>query len=181
MSRPSSRAEIVAAAEQLFVERGHAATLEQIAAAAGISKGGLLYHFGAKEDLRAAVCREVVDRLWNVVHQLVGPNDEEGALLSAYVRALTGDSAVAARIFAPSALAPLFNETPAAIEVLREDADRWRRAFHNDRIALGRSLVIRHSAEGAATAAAEGYIDARELHLIRQELLTMIKRSTLAQ
>ncbi|WP_183055147.1 TetR/AcrR family transcriptional regulator [Microbacterium sp. CGR2] len=166
----------MAAAEQLFVERGHAATLEQIAAAAGVSKGGLLYHFATKEELRAAVCREVVDRLWSVVHQLVEePDRGGGVLLSAYVRALTGDSAEAARIFAPSALAPLFNETPAAIDVLRDDADRWRRAFDSDGVEQRRSLVIRHSAEGAATAAAEGYIDAKELHLIRLELLTMIE------
>lgn len=174
MSRPSTRAGIVAAAERLFVERGHAATLEQIAAAGGVSKGGLLYHFASKEDLRAAVCRDVVDRLWKVVHELVEPPERDGSLLSAYVRALTGDSEEAARIFAPSALAPLFNETPAAIDVLRKDADRWRQAFRGDRVDPRRSLVIRHSAEGAATAAAEGYIDARELREIREELLVMI-------
>ncbi|WP_404434225.1 TetR/AcrR family transcriptional regulator [Microbacterium lacus] len=179
MTRPSNRREIVLAAERLFIERGHAATLDQIAQAAGISKGGLLYHFGSKEDLRAAVCQEVVDRFWVAVHRLI-ENDERyaGVLLSAYVRALTGDSSDAARIFAPSALPPLFSETPAAVEVLRQDAEKWRTAFANDGIPQQRSLVIRHSAEGAATAAAEGYIDDNERTMIRRELLTMIEAAS---
>lgn len=175
MSRPSIRPSILAEAERLFVERGAIVTLGDIAAAAGISKGGLLYHFSSKDALRAAVCEDVVDRLWRAVHDLVRPEDgQPGALLRAYVRALTGDSAEASRVFLPSALPHLFSETPGAVDVLRRDATRWRDAFAADGIDETRSLVIRHSAEGAATAAGENYITATELRLIRNELLAMI-------
>ena len=51
--------EITAAALQLFIERGFAATrLEDIAARAGISKGTLYLYFANKEDLFKAVVRE---------------------------------------------------------------------------------------------------------------------------
>jgi AcrR family transcriptional regulator len=55
-ARPS---ELTAAALELFVERGFAATrLEDIAARAGVSKGTLYLYFAGKEELFEAVVRE---------------------------------------------------------------------------------------------------------------------------
>lgn len=52
-------AELTAAALELFVERGYAATrLEDVAAAAGVSKGTLYLYFDSKEALFKAVVRE---------------------------------------------------------------------------------------------------------------------------
>lgn len=54
-------ADIVAAALQLFAERGFAAArMEEIAARAGISKGAVYLYFPTKEDLFRAVVRETV-------------------------------------------------------------------------------------------------------------------------
>lgn len=51
-------AELTAAALELFVERGYAATrLEDVAAAAGVSKGTLYLYFDCKESLFKAVVR----------------------------------------------------------------------------------------------------------------------------
>src|ERR1700757_4733588 len=53
--------EIVAAALASFAERGFAATrLEDVAAAAGISKGTIYLYFPTKEDLFRAVVRHAV-------------------------------------------------------------------------------------------------------------------------
>jgi AcrR family transcriptional regulator len=55
-SRPS---ELLAAALELFVERGYAATrLDDIAARAGVSKGTLYLYFANKEELFKALVRE---------------------------------------------------------------------------------------------------------------------------
>lgn len=55
-SRP---AELVAAALDLFVERGYAATrLDEVATRAGVSKGTLYLYFESKEELFKAVVRE---------------------------------------------------------------------------------------------------------------------------
>lgn len=57
-SRP---AELMAAALDLFVERGYAATrLDEVAARAGVSKGTLYLYFSSKEDLFKAVVRETI-------------------------------------------------------------------------------------------------------------------------
>jgi TetR/AcrR family transcriptional regulator len=55
-----TRAEIVAAAERYFAERGFEATrLEDIATEVGIRRAAIFYHFGTKQELYAAVLDEV--------------------------------------------------------------------------------------------------------------------------
>ncbi|SFP78023.1 DNA-binding transcriptional regulator, AcrR family [Amycolatopsis arida] len=60
MPKPSARERILDAYEELLVEHGPAAvTLDAVAARSGVSKGGLLYHFGSKE----ALLHGLLDRL----------------------------------------------------------------------------------------------------------------------
>lgn len=57
-----TRRRILDEAEQLFAEHGYAGTsLDAIAAAAGIHKPGICYHFATKRDLYEAVMAEVLD------------------------------------------------------------------------------------------------------------------------
>ena len=54
--KEETRAELVAAATRVFVERGfHAASLEQMAREAGYSTGAIYWHFGGKDELFLAV------------------------------------------------------------------------------------------------------------------------------
>ena len=70
-SAGSARDRILDAFEELLVQQGErGTTLEAVASAAGVSKGGLLYHFGGKDALvegllerMAALAREDVERL----------------------------------------------------------------------------------------------------------------------
>jgi AcrR family transcriptional regulator len=59
--RAATRAKLLKAAGAIFARRGyHAATLDEIAARAGVSKGALYYNFASKEDLFLAL---LADRL----------------------------------------------------------------------------------------------------------------------
>src|SRR5690606_24021731 len=60
--RPSSRDVILDALQQLLIEQGlPAVTLEKVAAAANVSKGGLLYHFPTKEALITGLAQRLAD------------------------------------------------------------------------------------------------------------------------
>lgn len=127
MSRPPrARESVLDAFEALLVEQGErAATMDATAKAAGVSKGGLLYHFGSKEALEAAV----VARL----HELV---DED---VSAMAAAADGPIAYFLRssamendpldraVLAVSRLAQ--GGSPAAAEALRDIRERWADAL----------------------------------------------------
>jgi len=57
----STRDRLLDAAEVVVTERGtNALTLDAVAAEAGVSKGGLLYHFHAKDDLLQAMIQRMI-------------------------------------------------------------------------------------------------------------------------
>lgn len=76
-------AEIIAAALTLFAERGFAATkLDDVAKAAGISKGTVYLYFATKEDLfRAIVRQELVQSLELAEQAIKNYKGESGDLL----------------------------------------------------------------------------------------------------
>src|SRR5918998_6245594 len=58
----AARDELLAAALRVFAERGYRqAGVDEIAAAAGYSKGALYWHFSGKEDLLQALLEERID------------------------------------------------------------------------------------------------------------------------
>ena len=66
--RTATTAAIVAAARGLFVTKGFAATsVDDIARAAGVAKGGVYHHFETKERLFEAIFRGIEDELYDVV------------------------------------------------------------------------------------------------------------------
>ena len=84
-SRP---AELLAAALELFVERGYAATrLDDIASRAGVSKGTLYLYFPNKEELFKALVRENIVALLDRFRAEIEASDASAAtLLEAFFR-----------------------------------------------------------------------------------------------
>jgi AcrR family transcriptional regulator len=80
--RAVREAQMVAAAERLFAEHGyHGVSMDQIAAASGISKPMLYDYFGSKEGLFLACVERARGRLFEEIASAVrGAADLEGAL-----------------------------------------------------------------------------------------------------
>jgi AcrR family transcriptional regulator len=98
-ARPS---EIVAAATEVFAERGFgAAKLEEVASRAGVAKGTVFVYFPTKQDLFRAVARSVLSsnlsRLESAARDLDRPLSEFVPILLGQA-ALVGESRVAAVI-----------------------------------------------------------------------------------
>ncbi|GAA2317548.1 TetR/AcrR family transcriptional regulator [Nonomuraea roseoviolacea subsp. roseoviolacea] len=58
-----NRARILAAAEEVFAERGPAASTQEVADRAGVAIGTIFRHFPTKRDLLAAIMKELRQRL----------------------------------------------------------------------------------------------------------------------
>ncbi|GLZ13901.1 TetR family transcriptional regulator [Actinomadura sp. NBRC 104425] len=58
-----NRARILAAAEEVFAEKGESASTEEVAARAGVAIGTVFRHFPTKRDLLAAIMKELRTRL----------------------------------------------------------------------------------------------------------------------
>ncbi len=85
MNKPSLRERILEAADKVARERGVAnLTLDLVAEQAGVSKGGLLYHFTTKEALLTGMIDRAIDRYRTFLRNAV---DREGNDYLAYLKA----------------------------------------------------------------------------------------------
>ena len=98
MARPRSalydthRAQILEAAARVFAERGYtAATMNEVAAAAGVSKATLYHYYGDKHDLLEQVASSHVARLEALVDeagaQALAPREHLRALVTSFLHA----------------------------------------------------------------------------------------------
>ncbi|MBC8102662.1 MAG: TetR/AcrR family transcriptional regulator [Cytophagales bacterium] len=143
------RDSILLAASKVVQQSGaEALTLEAVAQAAGISKGGLLYHFPNKEALLKAMVAEMIALFNTEIASELAAEDgpETGRWLRAYVRAtLTEDSefdAVTQGLFAA------FASNPDLLTPAREAAALWQAQAQSDGLDPGLAATIRLAADG---------------------------------
>ncbi|WP_216217589.1 TetR/AcrR family transcriptional regulator [Amycolatopsis aidingensis] len=99
LGRPSRREQVLAAATELFQQRGfHAVSMEDIGAAAGIAGPSVYRHFSSKASLLTAICQRAAERLTlgaEYALRTSAPPDEREALrrlTESYVHTLTGSA-----------------------------------------------------------------------------------------
>lgn len=84
MPRPSSRSRILDALEEIVIEHGvTAVTLDAVCARAGVSKGGLLYHFDSRRALFEGLLARLDHQITDLSEQLPG---EVPAMVERYLR-----------------------------------------------------------------------------------------------
>ena len=115
MARPSRRTELLDAAVAVVRRDGAAAlTLDAVAAEAGVSKGGLLYHFASKRDLLDGLVERWLDEFQEDI-DAAGPG-----FVAGYVRASDGAKAEEAGL-----LAALVAD-PRVLATVRERYATWQ-------------------------------------------------------
>lgn len=175
--RERTRRAVLEAAERVVARQGTNVSLADIAAEAGVTKGGLTHHFTSRDELFAALVRHVIDRLWEeVVARVDTTEDRPGRFTRGYVRALTGDSAYLAELSSATGLLAQLGVDQGLEHVLAHDPGdpaRWNRAFAEDGLPLGRVWAIRYAAEGLAVGLGTPYVTDEQLRLARAELLAL--------
>ena len=143
MSRPPlAREKVVDAFEQILIDEGErAATMDATARAAGVSKGGLLYHFATKDALEAAI----IDRLHALVAEDVAAMTAapEGPIAYFLRSSAMENDPIDRAILATSRLAQGGNA--AATDALRGIRDQWAdalRAHTKDATALDLVMLV---------------------------------------
>lgn len=151
MASQHTRIRILEAAGQIVLERGAAGlTLEAVAAAAELSKGGLLYHFGTKEELLMAM----VDRLIEVTETRIQAHrttdNEPGSWARGYIRACIVDDVPANDPAGRLGVALLAAGAtrPDLTVSLRERQTTWRQRLHDDGIDPENAQIARLAADG---------------------------------
>lgn len=156
------RAEIVAAAERLFLEQGYGATsMDGVAAAAGASKRTVYNHFPSKEEL----FRAVVEGLYEELHGAVA------------APATGGDPRLALTTFATALLAHIARpEIRALVRLVIAEHGRFPE-ITNIFFAAGKEQAVARLAGWIAGEAASGRLRVPDATLAAQQFLGCLKES----
>ncbi len=125
--------------------------LDAIAADAGISKGGLLYHFASKEALVAGLCQRMLDHLDQELQALSAADPEPvGAWSRAYLASTVtaeGKPADNSAQLMAGILATLGRDS-AHLEEVRARFARWHAHLEADGIDRTTATLVRLAADG---------------------------------
>lgn len=140
----TSRDAILDAASRILVrDGGDALTIASVAREAGVSKGGLFYHFASKK----ALVEGLVNRHVAAFDELItAAGDEPGAATVAYLRSARHPDGPATQ--SVTALLAAAATSPEALESLRERYVAWQSRLDNDGIAPHIAAAVRFAVDG---------------------------------
>jgi AcrR family transcriptional regulator len=146
-----TKARIIDAAEEVVLRDGVARlTLEAAAVEAGLSKGGVLYHFPTRDALVAGMVGKIIQEFDADIEYLREADGGPGSFTRAYIRATMepvsprpdredrlGAAVIAAAAAQPALLAPL-----------QLASDRWQAQLEDDGLDATVATVVRLACDG---------------------------------
>ncbi len=159
MARPTGRTPeetrrlILDAAATIFRVQGISATLQSVAAEAGVSKGGLLYHFATKEDLIRTLGVDLSDIFRESVEEHLDPDDTgPGRLTRAYIHTCLDFLEDADVVLDHVVLTSHLQTDPEVAAHIRAEAQRWREELSADGLPADVLVLVISAADGASSA-----------------------------
>jgi len=147
-----TRSQILDAAQAVVMRDGvRNLTLEAVAANAGISKGGLLYHFRSKEDLAAAMIERSIawfdDALADAARE---DNAPMGRFSRAYLRASLGMTPLTGERFDDfcSSITTALLSFPERLGPVRQQGERTQAEIEKDGFDPVLATIIRLAVDG---------------------------------
>lgn len=147
MGRISKKAQILEAAAQLIHDEGiERLTLEAAARKAGVSKGGLLYHFPSKAVLIKELVLHMIDVYKGNVKQGVQEDLPKGRWTRAFItetfRQSLGNREMSAGMMAAQAV------NPNLLQPLQEAYAEWQARIENDGLDKVQATILRLAVDG---------------------------------
>lgn len=170
-----TRRALLDAAGAVIRTRGVSASLGDIAKAAGVSKGGLLYHFPAKDALVRALAQDILDAYRADVLAALDPADTApGRLTRAYVRASLDTSYDEVAVRENIALVAQLISIPEIAELARADSERWNDELRADGLPDHVVTLVIAAADGASTAPLWGVgLEVAAARKLQQQLIDL--------
>ncbi|MEV6709635.1 TetR/AcrR family transcriptional regulator [Micromonospora wenchangensis] len=152
-SPQDTRRALLDAAADVVRARGIHAPLDDIARFAGVSKGGLIYHFASKDDLILELARDQLAAFQAGIDAALDPTDTApGRLTRAYLRASVAPAGDDAAVRASMALVTQLMTLPAVAELARADAERLAAALAADGLPADVLALVVAAADGMSSA-----------------------------
>jgi AcrR family transcriptional regulator len=141
----TTRERITNAARRIIMEEGVSRlTLADVAEKAGISKGGLLYHFPSKEELIKGMIKEALTNFARNLERLANDDGNPGAWTRAYVQATFPEQS---DVLAAPMIAGIATD-PSLLDVYNVEQLSWTHHIEADGIDRVLADVVRLAADG---------------------------------
>ncbi len=179
--RTDTRQRLFTAAMKVVRERGVGRlTLDAVAQAAGVSKGGLLYHFPSKEALLVALTETVIAQFETAIAREAeaDPGAAAGRWVRAYARASLSLSR--AELDLTAALLAAAGTDPALLAPWRAAFARWQAGIVADGLDPATATLVRLAVDGLWLADLLGLapLDATLRGQVASELLRLAGATT---
>ncbi|MEW5248792.1 TetR/AcrR family transcriptional regulator [Microbulbifer sp. 2201CG32-9] len=165
---------IIRAAEDVVRENGaRKLTLDAVANRCGLSKGGLLHHYGSKQALLQAMLQSVVARESELANAYLDCNDQPGGLLVSRIQTLFAMMEEPAGL--PRSLIAAVAEDPALLEPIKNQEERIRNKVCDDSSDPEMALLLLCAARGIFFGRVLGVVeeDAPLFRRLRERLLKL--------
>ncbi|WP_321470643.1 TetR/AcrR family transcriptional regulator [uncultured Paludibaculum sp.] len=168
-----TKAAILAAAELILIKKGvRGMTLEEVAAAASVSKGGLLHHFSGKEELILGILQHQLNQFEQDVERRRQEDPSgPGAYTRAFLRANLEPDEHASKVCI--AFLSESRTIPASLAVAQQHCDAWRKRLENDGIDPILAAIVRYAGDGLMFSALWGMPKATNYDAIVERLLQL--------
>ena len=147
-NKVSTRARILTAASDIIRDQGlERLTLEAVAKEAGLSKGGLLYHFPSKEALITGMVEELTSNYAaDIQERVTNDSQARGKWSRAYVESTF--SGLDNGFPMSSVLAAVLFTNPKLLEEMQTQYGIWQKKIENDGIDPVRASIVRLAVDG---------------------------------
>lgn len=162
---------ILQAAERLIAEKGvYLLTLDEVAARAGISKGGLLHHFASKQALILGLTERMLTLSEREIetHRARDP-EPPGAFTRAFLRANLECADQCTQVCA--ALTAESRNVPGQRELFRKHSEDCQAKLESDGLDPVTATIVRYAAEGLMSASMWGMPHPRNYDEVVRRLL----------
>ncbi len=181
MTDPTTQTRILDAAEALVRTRGVGGlTLDAAAQAAGVSKGGLLYHFASKEALLDALLKRLAafiaeDFAAGIAAEAEGPGRVARAMLT-WSLGLPRDETNERCDRSAAVFLAAFHHDPALLDPVRTQFARMREAVAQDGLPAGHGMAIMAAGDGLFMARIFGLytLEQHERQAVHAALTTLL-------
>ncbi|OKP77085.1 transcriptional regulator [Paenibacillus helianthi] len=144
---PKRKLILLAAAAVMKELGGEQLTLDLVAKKAGVSKGGLLYHFPSKEALVLGVVEEMTKTFEaDIARRMERDKEVKGRWSRAYLESTLDDIGVGNDMGPVLASALFFN--PESLNSIRSAYVQWQHNIENDGLDPVKSTIARLAADG---------------------------------
>ncbi len=146
--KKGSKDKIIEAVYELVRNDGIAKmTMESVAEQAGLSKGGLFYHFPKKENLIEAMVKQMFDQFDHQINQEHEKDQLPGGTTRSYLKTTFLKYDKEENEFVVALLAALVNN-PELLKPAKENYQNWQKQLENDQIDPVISTIVRLATDG---------------------------------